>query len=248
MQRIAKELHAEGGHGAAWSPRIDTLWRLLTNRQTRLGKIHELRRQAIHRLWRLQITLDSKDAILDIFSSEEMQEEKREEFQLNARINEALEVLARAVASETHPSTPPSDEPRIVEVDPTSRGDVFRGTQSCRYCLRVAKSDEACKGKGAGMSEKAMEWHPSLGLGVGDGYVVGEEELVEVEGPEPPAAMCENSDSGSSVSEEPVDQLLGADVCRRMQTYAGVCRRMLMYADVCGKAGEWSACRPVAWS
>jgi hypothetical protein len=171
----------------------------------------------------LQITLDSKDAILDIFSSEEMQEEKREEFQLNARINEALEVLARAVASETHPSTPPSDEPRIVEVDPTSRGDVFRGTQSCRYCLRVAKSDEACKGKGAGMSEKAMEWHPSLGLGVGDGYVVGEEELVEVEGPEPPAAMCENSDSGSSVSEEPVDQLLGADVCRRMQAYADVC-------------------------
>ena len=31
---------------------------------------------------------------------------------------------------------------------------------------------------------------------------------------------------------------LGADVCRRMQTYAGVCRRMLTYADVCSGMEE----------
>ena len=86
LQRIAQDLEDRRGEGQRWAPHIGTLWRLMSNRLTRLGKIHQIRKDAIYRFWQLEHTPKSRDTIEHLFGTAEMGEEKHEEFQLKSRI------------------------------------------------------------------------------------------------------------------------------------------------------------------
>jgi hypothetical protein len=216
LQRISRDLAAAGGEAAVWSPQIDTLWRCMANRLSSLHKVHQIRRAAIHQLWKIDIATHSSLALLDVLSSDEMQNEKQNEFQLRSRILGALEVLQRAVSEDR--------ARRVSGEGQDANDDGSRGESCCRYCRRAALDDAGREVEEERDFPNDLEEENQIG-GPGGGQLAafppeaimvakqrsnGAREPVgevgEVEGPEAPEV--EEGES-SSLSEELLNELLG---------------------------------------